>query len=67
MTALAIFDALLADEVAAELSIRTNRDGLIATFEEVAAVRSWMLSRPPAQAPAPMPWCVVGPARVTLR
>lgn len=52
-----------ADEVAAELGIRTNPDGLIATFEEAVVIRSWMLSRPSAQAPAPVPWCVVGLAR----
>lgn len=52
-----------ADEVEAELGIRTNSDGLIATVEEAAAVRDWMLSRPPEQAPAPVPWCVVALAR----
>lgn len=52
-----------ADEVAVERGIRTTRDGLLATFEDAAAVRSWMLSRPSEQAPAPVPWCVVALAR----
>lgn len=45
-----------ADEVATALGIRTNSRGLLASHAEASTVLHWMLTRPSAEAPAPVPW-----------
>lgn len=55
-----------ADQVRTECDIQVNGLGLLATFEEAASVRDWMLARRSREAPSPVPWVVVGLLRPTL-
>lgn len=54
-----------ADEVADDLGIRVNGVGLLASYVDARAVRDWMLARPVAEAPSPVPWVVVSLHRPT--
>ncbi|TQL02207.1 hypothetical protein FBY24_1277 [Cellulomonas sp. SLBN-39] len=45
-----------ADEVATALGTCTNSRGLLPSHAEASAVLRWMLTRPSAEAPAPVPW-----------
>lgn len=49
-----------ADEVSHDLDIQVNEHGLLASYEDAVSVLDWMLARPADQAPAPVPWAVVG-------
>ena len=48
-----------ADDVEETLGITVNDVGLLPSLEEARTVLEWMLSRPPAGAPKPVPWTVV--------
>ena len=56
-----------AGEVASALGVRTNDLGLIDDPADADRTLQWMLSRPPDQAPEPLPWTVVTLARCSPR
>jgi hypothetical protein len=49
-------------DVAAELGIRTNRLGLLASYEDASAVLEWMLALPSERSPEPAYWTVAAVA-----